>query len=132
MCLTRWNLSAIHFSDFKSLSFIAMQFKIMSVKRGFKPSSKHISTFTLNVVLLAALIVKEQRGTVVKRSLTLVPTAKGTTPVRFPVEQKKMFPSLLTPLLHLTCGAGAAENKDLVVSSEKTRPLYYRLQENEQ
>ncbi len=32
---------------------------------------------------------------------------------------KNFFPSLLAPLLHLTCGAGAVDGKDLVVSSDQ-------------
>ncbi len=37
----------------------------------------------------------------------------------FLVEPPNKFPLLLTPLLHLTCGAGAVDNKDLTVSSDK-------------
>ena len=39
--------------------------------------------------------------------------AKGPW-VHFPVEPKKLFPSL-----HLTCGAGAVDNKDLADSSDQ-------------
>ena len=33
------------------------------------------------------------------------------------VEPKNLFPALRSLLLHLTCGAGAVDHKDLAVSS---------------
>ncbi len=41
---------------------------------------------------------------------------KGSV-VQFLVEPKYLFPSLLAPLLHQTCGAGAVYDKDLVANS---------------
>ena len=43
---------------------------------------------------------------------------KGS-PVQFPVLPEHLFPLLLAPLLHLTCGAGAVDDKDLAVSSDQ-------------
>ncbi len=40
------------------------------------------------------------------------------SPVHFPVEPQNLFPLLLAPFLHLTCGAGAVVGKDLTVSSD--------------
>ena len=39
--------------------------------------------------------------------------------IQFKVELINLFPSLLAPLLHLTCRAGAVEDKDLAVSSDQ-------------
>ena len=58
---------------------------------------------------------EEQRGTVVIRTLTLVPKVPGSIPCR----AQHVFPLLLAPLLHLTCGAGAVDDKDLAVSSDQ-------------
>ena len=40
------------------------------------------------------------------------------SPVQFPVELKILFTSLLAPLLHLTYGTGAVDEKDFAVSSD--------------
>ena len=56
-----------------------------------------------------------QRGTAQLRSLTLV----QRVPFQFTVEPKNMFPSLLAPLLQLTRGAVAVDDKDLAVSSDQ-------------
>ena len=46
--------------------------------------------------------------------------------VHFPVEPKNLFePSLLTPLLHLTYGTGAMNDKDLAVSSDHANTCLY-------
>ena len=45
------------------------------------------------------------------RPLTLVQRVPGSIPGR----AQKLFPSLLAPLLHLTCGTGAVDDKDLAV-----------------
>ncbi len=45
--------------------------------------------------------------------------AKGPCPVQFLVEPKNLFQSLLASLLHLTCEAGAADEKDLAVNYDQ-------------
>ena len=54
-------------------------------------------------------IFEEQQGTVVNVFLTLV----QRSPIQIMVEPKTLIPSLLTPLLHLICGAGAMDDIDL-------------------
>ena len=48
------------------------------------------------------------------------------SPVQCPVEPKELFPSLLAPLLHLTCESGAVDDKDLAVSSDQAWKLETR------
>ena len=54
---------------------------------------------------------EQQPGAVVIGSLTLFP---GLTPSR-----AHLFLSLLTPLMYLTSGAGAVDDKDLTISSDQ-------------
>ena len=58
--------------------------------------------------------LEEQHGTGIK---VFDSGVKG--PVQFPVEPKNLFPSLLAPLLYLTSGAGAVDDKDLPISSNQ-------------
>ena len=67
----------------------------------------------LFIEILTAKHVEEQHGTVVKVSDSGV---KGSM-VQLLIKPKNLFPSLLAPLLHLTCGAGVVDDKDLAFSS---------------
>ncbi len=62
------------------------------------------------------LSLEEQHNTVVK---VFDSTGAKGSPVQFPVESQNLFPSLLTPLQHLTCWEGALDGRDLTVSSDQ-------------
>ncbi len=82
---------------------------------------KHYSDeFTLNNNFANCSHVSSMRSSVAQWLNTLIIWCKDY-PVQFPVEAKRLFPSLLAPLLHLTCGAGAVDDKDLTVSSNQDK-----------
>ena len=77
------------------------------------------------------LLNEEQPGIVVKIFHSCSKILVQRVLVEFLVKPKIVFiPSLLTPLMHLTCGAGAVDDKDFTVSSNQgmsdcsyTKPL---------